>query len=71
MGVNRIAVGERLRALRGKRPLREVAEAVGISVMSLCYYERGEQSPRDPVKVAIAKYYGKSVAQIFFDDEVQ
>ena len=26
--------------------------------------------PRDPVKVRLARYYGKSVQEIFFDPEV-
>lgn len=58
--------GKRLRELRGDKSAREVSDAVGISESSLLMYERGERNPRDDVKVQLAKYYGVSVADIFF-----
>ena len=59
-------VGARLRELRGPRTQQEVANAVGVSKMSLSYYESGKQQPRDKIKYALAKYYGQSVERIFF-----
>ena len=61
-----MTVGEKLRKLRGKKTVSEVAKAVGISESSYIKYERGERVPRDEKKRAIANYYGKSVAYIFF-----
>ena len=29
-------------------------------------YERGERIPRDEVKIQIAKYFGKTVQEVFF-----
>ena len=55
-----------LKDLRGERTLGEVAKAVGISVSSLGMYETGRRIPRDDVKIRIAKYYGTTVAAIFF-----
>lgn len=59
-------VGQRLRELRGRRTLEEVANALGISRQSLWAYETGFRVPRDPLKVKIARYYRKTVQQIFF-----
>lgn len=32
-------------------------------------YEAGERNPRDEVKIALARYYGKQVSDIFFTSE--
>lgn len=63
-----MAYGAKLRALRGNRPQREVAEAVGISMSAYCAYELEARVPRDSVKVKLAKYYNQSVQEIFFDE---
>ena len=65
--LNREAIGQRLIALRGNRTQDEVAKAIGISKSALCMYESGERIPRDPVKVRIARFYGRSVPFIFFN----
>jgi len=59
--------GERLRRLRGKRTLAEVSRDCGISTSALAMYEQGHRIPRDPIKVKLAAYYGRSVAYIFFN----
>ncbi len=59
-------VGAKLRKLRGKRTQREVADAVNISISALSLYESGQRVPRDDVKCALANYYGRSVAHIFY-----
>lgn len=60
-------IGARLRLLRGENPRSIVAEAVGISVSALQMYENGARIPRDQTKMALAKYYGTSVEDIFFN----
>ena len=67
--MNTKIVGEILVELRGKRTQDEVAKAIGISTSALSSYECGDRSPRDPIKVKIAQYYGKSVQSIFFANE--
>lgn len=62
-------MGARLRTLRGEKQRLEVAEAVGISVSALQMYENGARVPRDQTKMALAKYYGMSVEDIFFATE--
>lgn len=59
-------IAKKLIKLRGKRTQAEVAEAVGVSVSAICMYESGDRVPRDEVKCRIAKYYGKTVGEIFF-----
>jgi putative transcriptional regulator len=59
-------VAERLRKLRGSLPRETVCNAVGISVSALAMYENGNRVPRDAIKIALAKFYGKSVESIFF-----
>jgi transcriptional regulator with XRE-family HTH domain len=61
-------IGEKLRALRGERPQQEVADAVGVSAMSISKYERGESMPTDDVKIALSRFYGQTVQDIFFAD---
>ena len=57
---------EMLRELRGSRTQEEIAEALSITKSSWAMYERGERSPRDEVKLRIAKYFGKSVEELFY-----
>lgn len=61
-----IAIGRELVRLRGSRTQEEVAKALGISLSAIGMYERGERIPRDEIKIAIAKYYDKTVQSIFF-----
>ena len=57
-----------LRAARGDRDQKAVANAVGISQSALCQYENGERRPRDEVKVKLAQYYGTTVGRLFFGE---
>ena len=61
-------MGSKLRELRGDRSQAEVARELLISDSALSAYENGERIPRDDVKRRIAKYYGKTVGEIFFDE---
>ena len=65
--LNNKAIGQRLVSLRGNRTQEEVAKALGISKSALCMYESGDRMPRDPIKLRIARYYGRSVPFIFFN----
>ena len=62
-------VGRRLIALRGAKTREDAAKEMGISVSALTMYELGRRSPRDMIKVRIAKYYGTSVGGLFFCEE--
>ena len=64
--MNREQVGKRLKKLRGKRRIDEVANALGITKQAVYFYETGRRMPKDNMKSAIAEYYGKSVQDIFF-----
>lgn len=64
--MDRKAIGERLRALRGDRTLRQVASDVGISLAAICMYEAGERLPRPGVMVKLANYYNTTVEALFF-----
>lgn len=62
-------MGSKLRELRGDRSQAEVAKALMVSDSALSAYETGERVPRDDVKRRIAKFYGKTVGEIFFDEK--
>lgn len=64
--MNRKKIAKKLIDLRGERSRSEVAKALNVSLSAIAMYENGERIPRDEVKVAIATYYGVSVAEIFF-----
>lgn len=62
-------IGARLLELRGEIPREKVADAVGVSVSAISMYENGERIPRDAVKIRLAKFYQKTVQEIFFDEK--
>lgn len=59
-------IGDRLKALRGDKTIKEVAESLNISESALSMYETGNRIPRDEIKIRIANYYNKSVQSIFY-----
>ena len=59
-------IGAKLKKLRGDIPLETVANAVGISRSALVMYERGERIPRDEIKIKLAKFFGVTIADLFF-----
>lgn len=59
-------IARRLREARGDTPRKEVCEAVGISVSALMMYENGKRIPRDNIKFKLAKYYNKSIEELFY-----
>lgn len=67
--MNPIAIGQRLRALRGEKTQESVATDLGISVSAWTMYECGVRVPRDDLKVKIARYFNKTVGEIFFAEE--
>lgn len=64
-----IPYGKRLINLRGEKSQAEVAKSVGIATSTLGMYETEQRMPRDPIKVALAEYYGSTVQEIFFTPE--
>lgn len=58
--------GQKLRHLRGGRSIAETAEAIGIPASTLSMYERDERTPRDSMKVKLAKFYKVTVESLFF-----
>ena len=59
---------DKLVELRKKKGVSraEVAKAVGVTYSAINMYERGDRIPKDSIKVALSKYYGKSVNFIFY-----
>lgn len=62
-----MSIAERLVEARGSIPRKAVAEAVQISVSALSMYETGQRVPRDELKVRLAKYYNRTVQELFFE----
>lgn len=67
---NQVENGQRLKDLRGEKPRAMVANHLKISESALAMYESGERNPRDEVKLALARYYNRSVSDIFFTNAV-
>lgn len=67
--MDRKAVGEKLRELRGVRTRTGVARELHISPSAMASYEYGTREPRDTVKRKLAGYYGKTVDEIFRTEE--
>lgn len=64
--IQKKTTGMILRNLRGDKTQEEIATALGITKSSWAMYERDERVPRDEVKIRIAKYFGKSVEELFY-----
>lgn len=65
-GRGNMTAGEKLKQLRGHRTIKEVALATGITERSLYAYEQEYRTPSDERKIILSRYYGTSVASIFF-----
>lgn len=63
-----MSTGAKLRELRGDRTQQEVAQALGISKSALAMYEQDKRTPRDEVKIKLARFYGKTVQFIFYPE---
>lgn len=61
---------EKLIKARGERTKEEVCEALKISMSALNAYEQGKREPRDEVKIKMADYYGKNIAELFLSDDI-
>ena len=61
-----ISIGERLIHLRGDQSRETVASAVKVTPSAIAMYEQNRRTPRDHIKVALAKYYGVTVEELFF-----
>ena len=59
-------IAKRLIELRGEKTQFEVAKEVGVSLSALAMYETGNRTPRDEIKIKLAKYYGITVESLFF-----
>lgn len=64
--IDKAQVGKKLKELRGDKTQETVANACGISISALAMYETGERTPRDEIKVALARYYNTTVGELFF-----
>ena len=66
--LNKKAVGHRIKTLRKKagETQSELGRVVGVTGSSIQQYEAGIKTPRDDIKLAIAKHYDQNVDNIFF-----
>lgn len=64
--MNSKKMGEIISGLIGDIPRKNIADDLDISLSALNMYIRGERIPRDEIKLKMAKYFGKSVEEIFF-----
>ena len=66
--INKKTIGDRLRKERSERgmSMSVAAAAIGITKPALSNYENGWRVPRDEEKIKIARYYEKSVEDLFF-----
>ena len=64
--IQKETTGMILRKLRGDRTQEEIAAILGITKSSWAMYERDERVPRDEIKIRIAKFFGKSVEELFY-----
>lgn len=61
-----MTIGEKLKKLRGLKKLKDVATDLKVTTSALSNYENDYRVPRDETKRKIARYYKKTVDEIFF-----
>lgn len=67
--MNAEVIGQKLRRLRGDKPRKDVAKALGISVSALTMYETGQRIPRDEIKILLSRYYDYPVEKNFLQNK--
>mgnify|MGYP003290809836 CR=1 FL=1 len=65
--MNREKISATLRALRGDRTREEVAIACSVTANAISMYETGARVPSDEIKIRLAKFFGKTVQEIFYE----
>lgn len=63
-------IGRKLKHLRGARTIQEVADATGIDPSTIGMYEIGQRVPRDNNKITLANYFGLTVQELFYDQQI-
>lgn len=63
-------IGRRLKHLRGARTIQEIADATGIDPSTIGMYEIGQRIPRDNNKITLANYFGLTVQELFYDQQI-
>lgn len=63
-------IGRRLKHLRGERTIQEIADATGIDPSTIGMYEIGQRIPRDNNKITLANYFGLTVQELFYDQQI-
>ena len=63
-----MTIGEKLKKLGGRKKSKDFAKDIGITISALSNYENDYRIPRDETKRKIAKYYKRSVEEIFFEN---
>jgi putative transcriptional regulator len=63
-------VRNEVRALRSERKLsqQQLAEAMGVSRQTINSIEKGRYTPSLPLAMALARYFGKYVEEVFHED---
>lgn len=46
---------------------KDLAEKIDVSEVAIAKYENGTRNPSDKVKIKLAKVFGKTVGEIFFN----
>lgn len=64
-------IGDRIRALREERGIRQtdLAEAIGVALTTISGYELGTRTPRIDVLTKIAEYFGVTPNYLLGEDE--
>ena len=65
-----VAIGRELKKLRGSRTIQDVSNATGIDPSTIGMYEIGQRIPRDNNKITLANYYGVTVQELFYDQDI-
>lgn len=66
-----MSLGKVLKKLRGSKTLLEVSKHTGIGVTALSNYENNYRVPKDENKKKLAKFYNKTVGELFYKEKAK
>jgi len=66
--MNKQEIGKKLKALRIEKNMTQVelSKELGIPQPTIASYETGVRMPMDETKVQLAKFFGVSIADLFY-----
>lgn len=67
-----LSTAKQIKYLRKEKGItqEQLGKAIGVSKMAISKYESGDAVPNDDNKIKIARYFGVSVEELFYTQDI-